>query len=316
MAKTDLNLMEIFEAIYDEQSISRAGDSLCLSQSAVSHSLSRLRDIYKDPLFIRQGNKMKATALTERVIVKIKNGLKEIRSSIDDSESFDVTGLNQSFTLGMRDLTEIELLPRLMESLGKVSSGINLVGRQVRLPNIETELTVGKLDICVETLIPHGPTIKHTRFLQDRLVVIGKNNHRVFNQSFSLTDLLQYRHILVTVLEHEPEIMDKVFSEKGLQRNIALRCQNTLSAVKVLLNSDYLSFMPYSTAVSIAQFLPIRHAELPFEVPQIEAYLYWHKRNDTDPAHTWLRQKIIEVVDQISSVKVIPDAIEWVKRDR
>ena len=55
LKKFDLNLLVIFECIYQHLSISKAAESLYITPSAVSQSLQRLRAQFNDPLFIRSG---------------------------------------------------------------------------------------------------------------------------------------------------------------------------------------------------------------------------------------------------------------------
>ncbi len=307
--------MAVLEAIYDEGSTSRAGEVLFLNQSAVSHALKRLRDIYKDPLFTRKGHKMLPTPMTERIITRVKSGLRDIRRSIEEAHDFNPIEHRQRFHLGMRDTLEAGLFPPLMSNLTDLAPLININSRIVTPQTIEHELSIGKLDVCLDILTPVASHINHTCLCKDRLVIIGRQDHPAIQKHCSLDDFLSYRQILITVLEHEPEIMDHALAARGLKRNVVLRCQNTLSAIQVLLSSDYLSITPYSYAQLMSQYMPIKFVEVPFDLQQLEVHLYWHERHNCDPAHTWLRQQIVIAMDKISTLNTSPNAFEWIKRD-
>ena len=56
--RMDLNLFRVLEAIHTQGGISAAARSLHLTQPAITHSLNRLRELFGDPLFVRQGNRV------------------------------------------------------------------------------------------------------------------------------------------------------------------------------------------------------------------------------------------------------------------
>ncbi len=180
--------------------------------------------------------------------------------------------------------------------------------------NIETDLNLGKLDLCIELLKPVSEQIHHTALIQETLVVAAREDHPAFRTDFTLEDFLSYRQILITVLENEPEIIDHALASRGLSRNVVLRCQNTFSAIQVLLNSDHLSIIPKSYAEIVSQRQAIKYTDIPFEVPKADIHLYWHERHDADPANTWLRQQVVIALSKIPFVSIEPSALEWVKR--
>ena len=67
----DLNLLVIFNAIYTEGSLTKAGELVGITQPAVSSALARLREYFDDQLFIRVGQGVKPTAKTENIIIHV-----------------------------------------------------------------------------------------------------------------------------------------------------------------------------------------------------------------------------------------------------
>ncbi len=316
MAKIDLNLMAVLEAVYDEGSTSRAGEVLFLSQSAVSHALARLRDIYQDPLFLRQGHRMLPTPLTERIIAKVKTGLREIRSSVDEAHSFDPLKNQQAFHLGMRDAIETALLAPLVSQLDKTAPLVHITNRHIAPNDIEAQLNLGKLDACIDLLKPVSPQVYHTLLFTEKLALVARKDHPVFKGQCTLDDFLQYRQVLVTPLENEPEWVDHALASRGLRRNVTLRCQSYSSALQVLLDSDHLSIMPRGYVELQQQFFPIKYTDVPFDVPNIEVHLYWHQRHDSDTANKWLRRQLVVALSKVASIKVNKTAMELVNLTR
>ena len=62
MKTQELQLLYIFNAIMTERSVTRAADRLAMTQPAVSNAISRMRQIWNDPLFVRKGRNIEPTS--------------------------------------------------------------------------------------------------------------------------------------------------------------------------------------------------------------------------------------------------------------
>jgi DNA-binding transcriptional LysR family regulator len=307
MAKIDLNLMAVLEAIYDEGNTSRAAEALHLSQSAVSHALNRLRSLYDDPLFTRQGHMMMPSPLTERVIVQVKQGLQELRRSVDDAHRFDPASHQQTFQLSQRDAMEAMLLPILMERIEQQAPQIRLNSTHSAPPNLVDQLVQGQVDLSLELELPVPEYLHHICLFKDPLIVVGRLDHPFFDNAESLDAFLQYPQVLVSPLLNASEWIDMALAKKGLQRNVTLRCSNYPSGIHSLLKSDKLSIMPRGYIEAQKALLPLQTAPLPFASPAIEIHMYWHQRHHHDPAHRWLRTQLIHSLQALDTISLEPD---------
>jgi LysR family transcriptional activator for leuABCD operon len=93
----DLNLLPVFEAAYEERSLSRAADRLAMTQSAVSHALSRLRSTFRDELFIRQASGVFPTPVAEMIYAKLRGALGSVRESVAETRGFDPKSSGRKF---------------------------------------------------------------------------------------------------------------------------------------------------------------------------------------------------------------------------
>lgn len=304
--KIDLNLMLVLEAIYDEGNTTRAAKTLFLSQSAVSHSLGRLRELYDDPLFVRRGQIMAPTPLTQRIINHVKEGLHEIRRSVNEADHFNPADQKQVFHLGLRDIIETGLLPTFMAKLATIAPDLSLTSQQMAQEEIETLLAQGKLDAVVDTVLPMPDTIKNTRLFSESFVVIARKNHPALQQPFTLEEYLSYRHVVVTLKESGPEWIDNELVRRGLRRVTALRCQHFFSAGYVVMNTDLIATVPKAVSKFISQDLDIAVLDLPFKAPSIDVCLYWHQRNHDDSANRWLREQILQEFRELPFVNNDP----------
>lgn len=312
MAKLDLNLMAVLEAIYDEGNTSRAAEALHLSQSGVSHALNRLRSIYDDPLFSRQGHTMMPSPLTERIITQVKHGLGELRRSVDDAHEFDPSHHQQTFRLSQRDALEAILLAPLMSLIEDQGSDIYVHSTHSSPTTIIEQLHQGQVDACIENIAAMPDYIHQAPLLTEPLVVVGRKGHPYFQQPQTTSALLSYPQILVSALQNDLDVVDHALARQGAKRDVVLRCRYYPSAIRALLNSDKLSVIPRGYVRTLPPSIAIETADTPFESPTVELHLYWHERLHHDPAHRWFRQQLVKAIESIDMIDSIPGALELV----
>lgn len=292
--KVDLNLFVVFEAIYCEGNITKAASALNLSQPAVSHALGKLRTQFDDPLFIRQGNEMRPTAVAKNVIADVREALHQLQVCLVQSHQFEPSTSRKNFRLSLHGSSEPFYLPRLMKKLAKESPLINLIShRRVNRSELENKLASGDIDIAIDALIPVSENIFHTQIEQDEMVVVARSDHPAQIETLDLEQYLALEHVLVSTRSSGPGLEDFELGRFGLQRKIKLRCQQSFSACRVISKTDMLLTLPKSAALAYKELFNISIFPLPVELPQIDVHLYWHVNVDKDPANKWLRNKII-----------------------
>src|SRR5476651_1403531 len=126
ISRVDLNLFIVFEAIYAEGSITRASLKMNLTQPAISHALNRLRLLFEDPLFERQGHVMVPTPLARSIIDPVRSSLRGFEVTLNGAERFEPASSERTFSLGVRDVLEASVLPPLMAALSRKAPSVNL----------------------------------------------------------------------------------------------------------------------------------------------------------------------------------------------
>lgn len=300
--KIDLNLFVVFDAIYCEGNITKAASALNLSQPAVSHALSKLRTQFDDPLFVRQGNKMRPTTVARNVIADVRESLHMLKICLVQSKLFDPITSRKEFTIAMHGSLEAAYLPSLVKTLEQNAPNINLqTTRRVRRNELENELASGDIDLAIDTLIPVGDNVMHRQIDDDELVVIARSNHSSIGKKLDLQTYLSLKHVLVSSRSKGPGIEDYELGRLGMQRNIALRCQHNLSACQVIVGNDMLLTLPKAAAKMYRNMLDIKIHPLPVKLPNIDVHLYWHENVDNDPSNVWLRNNIIRTLSSNQS---------------
>lgn len=287
--RLDLNLLNVFDTIYREGSLTRAAKALHLTQPAVSHSLSRLREHFDDPLFTRQANRMVPTPLARRFLESMRPGLTQIQSAVNQFHAFDPARQRKTYSLGLRDVLESTFLPQLMTRLAPYI-GMEIVSQRVARRDMETQLAAGKLDFAIDVLLPVSSQTSHELLRQDRLVVLARKDHPLVKEGLDMPGYLAAEHILVSSRTEGPGIEDFELSRHGVQREIRLRCQHYYAACRVVEGSDLLLTMPETYARIIAERADIEVIAPPVQMPSIDVHLYWHKAYEGEPALVWFRE--------------------------
>ncbi|MES2164632.1 MAG: LysR family transcriptional regulator [Pseudomonadota bacterium] len=292
ISKVDLNLFIVFEAIYAEGSITRASLKMNLTQPAISHALNRLRQLFDDPLFERQGHVMVPTPLARSIIDPVRQSLRGFEVTLNGAERFDAATSERTFSLALRDVLEASVLPPLMARVADDAPTVGLNTLQVGRRELESELAAGSLDAAIDILLPLSNDIRRTLLATDQTVVLVRRDHPLVSGALDLDGYLKLEHIQTSSRRRGPGLEDFELSRMGLQRRVRLRCQHYFAACRVVSQTDLALTMPERLARVVNQQFGNQILPFPLTMPSLDIYLYWHTNIDTDPASIWLRGQI------------------------
>ena len=293
LSNMDLNLFVAFDAIYSEGSLTRAGKKIHLSQPALSHALSRLREALQDPLFSRQGRRLVPTPFARSLAGQVRQSLLMLEYSITPTAAFEPAQTNRTFHLGIASLLEATWLPPLATALRTFAPSIDLISCTVARSQIESELTADALDAVIDIPVPCSDAIRHMPLWDDRVVVLARKNHPRVGKKLDLPTYLSLPHIVVSSrrggINHEGIALNRL----GYRRRVALRCQNYVAACFAVRDTDMILTMPEHYARIVNG--PIGNVVLspPVEIPRLAVHLYWAAASEADPANRWLREQLV-----------------------
>src|SRR5690348_10719963 len=117
LAGIDLNLLVVLRALLGERHVTRAARRVGLSQSATSHALARLRELYGDPLLVRRGKELVLTPRALRLLPTLERGLSDLKAVVDAEPAFDPRSSRHRFAIGMADYGQAVTLAPLLAAL-------------------------------------------------------------------------------------------------------------------------------------------------------------------------------------------------------
>jgi DNA-binding transcriptional LysR family regulator len=293
ISRTDLNLFVVFDAIYTEGSITRAAETLNLTQPAVSHALGRLRELLNDELFTRGRGQgavtMVPTPIAHQLVGPVRASLKALGDAVQGTREFDPATASRRFRINLGDIFEALVLPGLMENLQRVAPRVEIINTRHARDDIPAELAGGRLDIAVDVLHRVDDSLRMQRLARDQHVCLVAAQHPLAQKTLTLEDYLSAGHILASSRTRGPGFVDVELARRGLTRRIALRCQHYLPAALVASRTALLLTVPRALAQMLARLAPLEEKPLPLTLNPLEAYVYWHASRENDPANRWLR---------------------------
>ena len=296
----DLNLLVVFDAIFREKSLTRAGQRLNLSQPAISHSLSRLRVAFEDPLFVRHGNQMEPTPLAEELRQNVRNILDLAENTLEDKGSFEPERSTRTFYIGIQDYPMLPLFPRLILVLKPEAPQIKIRTRHLSKERRKNALEDGELDLVIGITQDFGSNIQQQEIFRDKEVCIFRKDHPVIGNDLTLEEYLKAEFISQASNDLEENPIDIQLQEMGHQRKIRLAVDNEIIIPQLVSKTDYLANVTQLVAKEFAARLPINILPIPIPVEEFQIVQYWHIRNQEDAAHNWLRKTIKSAGESIN----------------
>ncbi len=295
--KVDLNLFVVFEAIYTERNLTRTAEVLHLTQPTVSNALARLRKTLNDELFVRTPQGMIPTPVAENIIGRVREALQLMGTSLGEADVFDPASSDRAFRISMNDITESLLLPVLLEKLESEAPGMSVESYYTGRRDLALALSSGQLELAIDIADAADPRLCHVPLFSERYVCVVRKNHPTVKKRLTLEQYLDLGHIHVSSRRRGLGLVDMELNKLGYQRKIQLRLQHYLVAPDIVRRSNLALTVPSHWA----QKTDLKVVELPFEPPQLDSHLLWHKSADGDQANQWLRKQIVALINNSGS---------------
>ncbi len=284
----DLNLLQTFNAVHAEGSVSRAAERLGLSQPTVSHGLKRLRLLYNDPLFVRTQGGMAPTAKADRLAAAVRHALHVLDVAIQEGERYDPQASERTFRLHMSDVGETVFLPRLMNVLARGAPNIRLETFQLDDKDIAPALESGRIDLALG-YIPTLTDVERVALLSERYVVLMRAAHPLARRRATRAALGKLQYAIV----RSHGATARALKDLGLSGNIRLSMPHFLVLPRILAETDLAVVMPARLADVFREMGEYAVWRPRVGLPAFDVSVHWSWRYAGDPGARWLRELIV-----------------------
>ncbi|MBL0419368.1 LysR family transcriptional regulator [Ramlibacter sp. AW1] len=308
VAKLDLNLLQVFDALMQDGNLTRAGFRLGLSQPAMSHALGRLRKIAGDALFVRVPTGMEPTGHALRIAPAVREGLRLLHSAVQGDALFDPATCERTFNILMSDIGELVYLPRLVTRLTAIAPGVNVRVLQLAREAYAEAFFTGEADLAVGFLPGLKGGFYQQRLFSDSYVCLVRTDHPRIRRRLSLEQFVAESHVLIEPggstyrsASHQTStttLIERYLAERHLSRRVALRVPHFMVVPNIVQSTDLIATVPGYVIKHTPPRPELKTVQLPFTVPRFEVKQYWHQRNQDDVANRWLREVVAGLFTQ------------------
>ncbi len=294
LLEIDGRMLRMFLAVLESGSVTAAAERLGLSQSAVSHALERLREVLGDPLFVKSGRGIAATARAEVLAAPARQLLRDLEQ-LGRRPQFMPRDAELVLTVAANDFQRDLLLPSFQRRLAAQLKSLRLIVIPSRAPTAEI-LRAGRCDLIVTPRPPESSDLLQKRLFTDRYVCFFDPRERA--APATLEEYLAARHITVAYEDGRRLEFDELLDARGLSRSVGVAVPNFAGIAAFLSGTDMLTSLP--SLMRLGPLGGFAAAALPLSVPELSMYAVWHRRRHDDPAHAWLRAQLEEVATEIT----------------
>jgi len=298
LAKIDVNLLYLFKLLYEHRNIKRVSDILDVSQSAISHSMRRLRLCLGDPLFYRISSGLAATPYAEEISKTIVTCFESIEQSINSNLNFDPLKSKRIFNVSMTDVGEVLFLPKLISYLAKVAPDTSIEIVRCSSENIQKEMELGNIDIAIGLLPELKIGFYQRRLFTQKYKLMLRKEHPLLSEKITSESILNYKHVSISSKDSGHSIIEKYLQNNHIDRVVASRLTHFIAVPYILSVSDLIATVPEKlNSMSEAHFdvVTIDH---PLNLPDIQINIFWHGRLHEDSANIWLRRLIFDLFSE------------------
>lgn len=293
----DLNLLVALNALLDEKSVTRAAERVHVSQPAMSGALQRLRENFNDQLLVRVGRHMELTPRARELVQPVREILLEIESNLNADRIFEPATAHREFDIAMTDFVAAVLLPKVMRRLTIEAPGVTLNVEPLTkdaLPRLET----GSLDLAVRAMVQpfrmqQSQELISEKLFSDDWVCVAAEDHPTLGDTISVDEYLELPHVALSFGKDSSTMEEVALQHMSIEIDVRATARGFAILYFMLQGTSLIGLIPRRMAAHLSHYMPAKILEMPFDIGELTESLFWHERNDSDPAHIWLRNLLL-----------------------
>jgi LysR family transcriptional regulator, mexEF-oprN operon transcriptional activator len=298
LRRLDLTVLLVFLGLMRHGKATRVAAELGLTQSAISHALKRLRDVWDDELFLRRPHGLEPTSVARLLEPSVQAAVEALRTTFDGGRTFDPATAGGLIRLSAFDVEQAALVPGLIAELGAHAPGLRLSVMPYTRLDALTALTDGIIDLAIGYFRDVPPAMIAEPLHEQGYLVVGQP--ALFNSDGRLT-LDRYcalPHVLVSPAGELWGIADRALAALGRNRRVIASVPQFFPALATVARTPCLVTVPEKVALRYASEFGLHSTAPPLALRRFTVSVLRHRRNENDPRLRW----IIDACRMISAV--------------
>ena len=314
LARFDLNLLRVLDALLSEGSTVAAGRRLGLSQPAVSAALGRLRHALGDPLFIRQGQGLVPTGFAAGLELPLRAMLEDLEGVLAGPQAFEAAEARLDFRISGTDFFATMLMPDLGARLQREAPGVRLQLVDLVPDNYVEALERRDVDLALLPARPFPAWIANEPLFHAEFAVIARNGHPVLHAAgvgpgdvVPMDLFCALDHVLCSPDGRFHGLGDAALASVGRSRRVVMSVPVFEGVIQMVAASDMIALFPRDLAERRGLAVPVTVHAPPLAIPSPLLCMIWHRRQSAESAHLWLRGIVREILSPLGTHGAAPD---------
>ncbi len=293
LRKLDLTLLLVFLGLIRHRKAAAVATELGLTQSAISQALKRLRDVFRDELFLRRPHGMEPTAAALALEVPVAQAVAALRSALTVTRSFNPATADGIVRIAALDSEQAVIMPRFAAHIHALAPNLRLSVLPLGRRDAIEALGDGRAELALGFLWDAPDSLSRRRLYDESFLVAGRPSSLPEAPEITLDAYCAAEHVLVAPGGDLTGIADRTLEALGRSRRIVLGLPSFLPALAAVAQSDAIVTLPRRVAQDFAGGFGLVTAEPPIAIRRFPVSAFWHRRNDSDPLTQWLVQELL-----------------------
>lgn len=293
LGNVDLNLLLALDALLVERNVTRAAGRLCIGQPAMSASLARLRKHFDDPLLARDGRGYVLTTLAESLVEPVRAAVVASDAVLGRRPAFDPATEHRTFTIIASDYVSLVLLRPFLADLAVEAPSVTLAIQPVTVDN-DDRLRRGTADLLIfpDELDRDLAELPCTTLFSDRFVLVADRDNPDVAEGVDRHRFASLPYL--SVAAGQPSLVERQLDAQGVVRRADVSTEAFVVAPMMVLGTRLVAVVQERLAQFVAAGTPLRILEPPFALHPLTESMWWNPRTTDDPAHRWLRARLLD----------------------
>lgn len=300
MRRLDMQLLLVFSTICRHGMLSAAATELNMSTSAVSHSVARLREIFGDPLFIRQKSGVSPSPLALTLLPKVNQILRLSNQIVDADADFDPQRSARWFTIGSSEFNEAAFGPRLYALCEREAPSIRIGFKVLTRDAIMAQVAAMNVDMAIGSFRGGQDKVEVTPLCSYGYVVVEQGARARQFGAMTQERYLASRHVNIAYESPPQAPIESLMTSLGHVRQVGANFPHFTAALIAVASSGLLMTVPRFIPDHFAEALDLQIHEFPFPHIKAKVSLLTHSLANNDPALKWLMQKIHQIAPSLN----------------